>query len=221
MITQIEQAITDRLERGLGQMVRTVKSYNGEADDLAGQIHTLPAVWVTFGGCKTEKAASGGNFRYSNTGEFVVMCATRSLRNEQALRQGGIDRREVGSNDLITAVRRLLDGQRVAGNSSHGLMPKAVRPIANHVLVTNAAVSIYAVEYQLSWDSLALENGRFPEETHDSKHPDHVFTKYKGELSAPYPIFEIMDGMIIDPQSNAKLPYHINLRTNTNEQNQG
>lgn len=211
MITQIEQAITDRLERGLGQMVRTVKSYNGEADDLAGQIHTLPAVWVTFGGCKVEKADSG-NSRYRNSGEFVVMCATRSLRNEQALRQGGIDRREIGSNDLITAVRRLLDGQRVAGNDSRGLMPKAVRPIANHVLVTNAAVSIYAVEYQLHWDSMALANGRFPEETHDADHSDYLFTKYQGELSHPYAPFEIMDGMIIDPRSGANLPYHFDLR---------
>jgi len=45
--TQIEQAICLRLQRGLGRMVRTVKSYNGEADDLAAQIKTLPAVWVT------------------------------------------------------------------------------------------------------------------------------------------------------------------------------
>lgn len=219
MITQIEQAIADRLKRGLGQMVRTVKSYNGEADDLAGQIHTLPAVWVTFGGCKAEKAGSGSN-RYRNSGEFVVMCATRSLRNEQALRQGGIDIREIGSNDLIAAVRRLLDGQRVADGDSHGLMPKAVRPIANHVLVTNAAVSIYAVEYVLHWDSFGLESGRFPEETHDPSHPDHVFTKYKGELSEPYPLFEIMDGLIIDPRSGAQLPHHINLRK-PDEQNQG
>lgn len=211
MITQIEQAITDRLTRGLGQMVRNVKSYNGEADDLAGQINTLPAVWVTFGGCKTEKADSS-NFRYRNIGEFVVMCATRSLRNEQALRQGGIDRREIGSNDLITAVRRLLDGQRVAGNDSRGLIPKAVRPIANHVLVSNAAVSIYAVEYQLNWDSVALENGRFPEETHDPADRDYLFTKYKGELSEPYAPFEIMDGLIIDPTGGAKLPHHFDLR---------
>lgn len=211
MITQIEQAITDRLKRGLGRMVRTVKSYNGEADDLAGQIHTLPAVWVTFGGCKVEKADSG-NCRYRNSGEFVVMCATRSLRNEQALRQGGIDIREVGSNDLITAVRRLLDGQRVAGNDSRGLVPKAVRPIANHVLVTNAAVSIYAVEYTLHWDSIALENGRFAEETHNPADRDYLFTKYQGELSQPYAPFEVMDGMIIDPRSGANLPYHFDLR---------
>ena len=110
------------------------------------------------------------------------------------------------------AVRRLLDGQRVAGNDSRGLIPKAVRPIANHVLVSNAAVSIYAAEYQLNWDSVALENGRFPEETHDSADRDYLFTKYKGELSAPYPPFEIMDGLIIDPTSGANLPHHFDLR---------
>jgi len=58
--TQIEQAICLRLQRGLGRMVRTVKSYNGEADDLAAQIKTLPAVWVTYGGSRVE-TISGGN----------------------------------------------------------------------------------------------------------------------------------------------------------------
>lgn len=83
MITDIEQAITDRLKRGLGRMVRTVKSYNGEADDLAGQIHTLPAVWVTYGGSKVEPASTGGVCgRYQDTAEFVVMVAARNLRNE-------------------------------------------------------------------------------------------------------------------------------------------
>lgn len=131
MITKIEQAIVARLTAGLGQMVRTVKSYNGEAEDLGGQIHTLPAVWVTYGGGKIECVAAGRQ-RYQNTGKFVVMAATRSLRNELAQRQGGIDQREIGSNELIYAVRRLLDGQRLGFGDSRGLMPSAVRPVVNH-----------------------------------------------------------------------------------------
>ncbi|WP_158535664.1 phage protein Gp37, partial [Kingella kingae] len=54
MITVIEQRLVERLKRGLGTMVRTVKSYNGEVDDLAAQIMTLPAVWVTYGGSRIE-----------------------------------------------------------------------------------------------------------------------------------------------------------------------
>ena len=102
--TQIEQAICLRLQRGLGRMVRTVKSYNGEADDLAAQIKTLPAVWVTYGGSRVE-TISGGN-RYQDTATFAVMCATHSLRNEAAQRQGGVVLQEIGSNALIDAERR-------------------------------------------------------------------------------------------------------------------
>lgn len=213
MITEIEQAVTDRLKRGLGRMVRTVKSYNGEAEDLAGQIHTLPAVWVTYGGSKVEPAGTGGvHSRYQDTAEFVVMVAARNLRNEQAQRQGGIDSREIGSNDLIRAVRRLLDGQRLGFADSRGLVPKAVRTIANHVLVQNAAVSIYAVEYAIRFNTCGLENDRFPERTDNPDHPDHIFTKYQGTLSEPWPDFEGVDGKIYDPQSAGEIPVNLTLK---------
>ena len=213
MITDIEQAITDRLKRGLGRMVRTVKSYNGEADDLAGQIHTLPAVWVTYGGSKVEPASTGGVCgRYQDTAEFVVMVAARNLRNEQAQRQGGIDSREIGSNDLIRAVRRLLDGQRLGFADSRGLVPKAVRAIANHVLVQNAAVSIYAVEYAIRFNTCGLENDRYPDRTDNPDDPDHIFTKYQGTLSEPRPDFEGLDGKIYDPQSAGEIPVNLTLK---------
>ena len=211
MITKIEQAIVARLTAGLGQMVRTVKSYNGEAEDLGGQIHTLPAVWVTYGGGKIECVAAGRQ-RYQNTGKFVVMAATRSLRNELAQRQGGIDQREIGSNELIYAVRRLLDGQRLGFGDSRGLMPSAVRPVVNHTLVANDAVSIFAIEYALCWDSRPLEEGRFPEHPGDPTDPDHVFTKYQGELSEPLPMLEQVTSRIFNPESGAETAADINLK---------
>ena len=151
---------------------------------------------------------SGGN-RYQDTATFAVMCATHSLRNEAAQRQGGVVLQEIGSNDLIDAVRRLLDGQRLGlpAADSRGLTPKAIRAIANHTLVQQAAVSVYALEYTLRLNRHALENDRFPEPQSDSTHPDYVFTRYQGETSAPYPPFEYLDGLIFDPQAeNAKIP---------------
>lgn len=197
MITQIEHTIIERLQRGLGRMVRTVKSYNGEADDLAGQIMTLPAIWITYGGCQVN-TGNTAKTRYQNKHEIVVMLATRSLRNEVSQRHGGIDKREVGNNDLLYAVRRLLDGQRLGGNDSRGLIPQAVRTIVNHTLVQNAAVSIYAVEYAFYMDSIPLEDGRFPERCDDPSYADHIFTKYNGELSEPYPDFLYLDGHVFD-----------------------
>ncbi|STZ76334.1 phage protein Gp37 [Bergeriella denitrificans] len=215
VITRIEQAIVDRLRRGLGNMVRTVKSYNGEAEDLAAQIMTLPAVWVTYGGSRIEAVATARS-RYQDSAEFVVMAATRSIRNETAQRHGGIDIREVGSNDLVWAVRRLLDGQRLGLGDSRGLTPKAVRPIANHALVANAAVSVFAVEYTLRFNSCALEDGRFPEKTDDPCSPDYLFTKYRGELSEPWPWFEHFDGIIFDPASGAEIPVNLEIKHDEN-----
>ncbi|WP_051286083.1 phage protein Gp37 [Kingella kingae] len=84
MITVIEQRLVERLKRGLGTMVRTVKSYNGEVDDLAAQIMTLPAVWVTYGGSRIETMSTGNHLAIKTKRTFVVMCATRNLRNEVA-----------------------------------------------------------------------------------------------------------------------------------------
>lgn len=209
MITQIERAIVARLTAGLGKMVRQVKSYGGELDDLAAQIPTLPAVWVTYGGSKIE-AVSGG-CRYQDTATFAVMCATRNLRHEAAGRQGGTDSREIGCNDLVWAVRRLLDAQRLGFDDSRGMVPRAVRSIVNQTSVQAMSLSVYAIEYAARFDSAVLENGRFPEPQADPQHPDHLFSRYQAALSAPYPALQGVDGKVYDPEQQAAVPVEIRL----------
>ena len=210
MISKIEQAVVARLRLGLGRMVRTVKSYGGEVEDLGQQLTTFPAVWVTYGGSRIE-AANTAKDRYREQAELVVMVATRGLRSEEARRQGGADIREVGSNDLIRACRRLLDSQRLGLLENGGLTPKAVRPVVNQTLLGKAAVSVYAIEYTATWSSAPLENDRFPERQDDPQHPDHVFTKYQGELSEPWPWFEYFDALLTDPPGGAVLPIDLTL----------
>ena len=210
MISKIEQAVVARLRLGLGRMVRTVKSYGGEVDDLSQQLTTFPAVWVTYGGSRVE-AANTGKSRYREQAEMVVMVATRGLRSEEARRQGGADIREVGSNDLIRACRRLLDSQRLGLLENGGLTPKAVRPVVNQTLLGKAAVSVYAIEYTATWSSAPLENDRFPERQDDPQHPDHGVTKYQGELSEPWPWFEYFDALLTDPPGGAVLPIDLTL----------
>ena len=60
MITKIETAMIDRLRQGLGGMVRTVKGYRGELDDMAVQMTTLPAVWVSYGGSRIDTKNTHG-----------------------------------------------------------------------------------------------------------------------------------------------------------------
>ncbi|MFV2162404.1 phage protein Gp37, partial [Escherichia coli] len=45
------------------------------------------------------------------TGRFVVVVGDYNTRSEQSARQGGSVRDEVGTNQLVESVRRLLTGQ--------------------------------------------------------------------------------------------------------------
>lgn len=78
--------------------------------------------------------------------------------------------------------------------------------------MANDAVSIFAIEYALCWDSRPLEEGRFPEHTGDPTDPDHVFTKYQGELSEPLPMLEQVTSRIFNPDSGAETAADINLK---------
>ncbi|MFS7554017.1 phage protein Gp37, partial [Pasteurella multocida] len=46
MITKIENALVERLKKGLGKLANTVKSYGGELDDESIGTARLPAVLV-------------------------------------------------------------------------------------------------------------------------------------------------------------------------------
>ena len=162
MITEIENALVDRLTRGLGQLANTVKSYGGELDDESLGTGRLPMVLVTFGGARIEQMTVRGN-AFRTTAKFVVIVAVRSLRSNQAARQGGVDKREIGANQLIYAVRRLLDAQRLGGLVKP-LKPLAIRTLFNSAQFRTEKVTAYAIEYEAVFDDIApLEDGLYPE----------------------------------------------------------
>ncbi|MCP6105162.1 DUF1834 family protein, partial [Klebsiella pneumoniae] len=69
IITQIESAIIDRLTRGLGKLVREVRSYSGELDgEPAEVVRQLPGVWVTFGGVQGSELLSTARNKWRDTG---------------------------------------------------------------------------------------------------------------------------------------------------------
>lgn len=85
IITQIESAIIDRLTRGLGKLVREVRSYSGELDgEPAEVVRQLPGVWVTFGGVQGSELLSTARNKWRDTGRFVVIAGARSVRSDQA-----------------------------------------------------------------------------------------------------------------------------------------
>ena len=76
------------MTRGLGQLANTVKSYGGELDDESLGTGRLPMVLVTFGGARIEPMGVRGT-AFRTSAKFVVIVAVRSLRSNQAARQGG------------------------------------------------------------------------------------------------------------------------------------
>jgi hypothetical protein len=208
VITEIENALVDRLTRGLGQLANTVKSYGGELDDESLGAGRLPMALVTFGGARIEPMGVRGT-AFRTSAKFVVIVAVRSLRSNQAARQGGVDKREVGANQLIYAVRRLLDTQRLGGLVKP-LKPLAIRTLFNNAQFCTAKVTAYAIEYEAVFDDVApLEDGLYPEKTQDPTSPDFVFTHYAAELSPASPTLEQVDGKLYDPNNNAEVGFSV------------
>ncbi|RRW90596.1 DUF1834 family protein [Pandoraea apista] len=186
IITAVELAMVDRLTRGLGRMVNEVKTYGGEFDDeeLSQVVTRFPAAWVTFGGVSRTDAESTSRTKYKAEALFVVMVGAISVRSEASSRHGGPDPREIGSNLLISCVRKLLNQQDM-GLPIRALVPGAIRTLFNTKTRDNA-FSVYALEFRTAWMESSLFLGAFPEE--GSTTPmDEVFARYGGQLDPPEP----------------------------------
>lgn len=173
LITAIESAIAARLRAGLGKMVREVTSYAGELDDdLPNAIRAFPAAWVTFGGIGKTEPYGTGRQKLKATGQFVVMVGSRNLRGGSAARQG-VD--GPGSHRLVQAVRMLLSQQDLGLPIAH-LKPGRVRTLFNS-RIENAALQVFACEFETAWVETALANGDFPLPT------DPLFLTFEGETT--------------------------------------
>lgn len=199
MITRIEKALIAKLQKGLGHLVDEVTSYRSElsALEIGEIVRTVPAVWVNFSGITSTQAMTTSRDVYKAKALFSVIVATRNVRNEQSQRHGGAHKYEVGSNQLVYAVRRLLTNQDLTdvdeGLEIDWLYPKRVRALSNQQLENNA-ISVYACEFETFWHETALENNRFPEpivdengEPENKDDPDNIFIDYEGETSKPHP----------------------------------
>lgn len=189
-VTTIESAIIGRLTQGLGRLVREVRTYSGELDGEPARVaRQLPAVWVTFGGITGSELLTTARNKWRDKARFVVIVATRNVRSDEATRHGGAAQDEVGSYDLIYAVRRLLARQDIGLAIDH-LMPGKVRPLFNQS-AQNEAMSVFACEFDTRFDSEALENGRFPLAPADlpDGHPDTIFNRYSGKTSPDDPLW--------------------------------
>lgn len=233
MITRIENALIAKLQKGLGHLVaQRVTSYASELSyiDPSRIVRIVPAVWVNFAGITNTQAVVISRKTYRATAVFNVIVAVRNVRDEQSQRHGGASKWEIGANQLVYAVRRLLTNQDLTDIDPEleidFLYPKRVRSLSNQSL-EKEAIAVYACEFQTFWNVDALDNNRFPSpevdesgEPKDPKDEDNVFIDYGGETSEEYPEFTgAMVDLHQDLDKDPDMSFIVDLKENKDEQN--
>lgn len=205
MISKIEQALIERLTLGLGKMATSVDSYAGEINDDQLSVRRLPACLVSYGGSVFEAKSMGvRGKRYQATDVFVVLVITRSMRSSVAARLGGATEQEVGTNQLLGAVKHLLINQTLGG-LVHPIQPKRIRTIWNNAEVKKEKLSAYAIEFEISYNECkVLDDGRFPEGIAED---EQVFKQYQGKLDQPLGDLSGFNNRVFDPNNNAETAF--------------
>lgn len=120
----VEQGIKDVMAKQVTDKkwlwVKEIKTYGGEFDDgLTAIIRAFPAIWVVFEGSGTPKKISFNKTEYPV--KFVVLVGARSVRNEEARRQGA--GRDIGTYEMLDRVQKLLTGNNLSSVGVTGLEP--------------------------------------------------------------------------------------------------
>lgn len=222
MIELIEKRIVERLTKGLGEIVREVKSYGGELDgnDLFNTIRAMPAIWVTYSGGSSSPSNTARS-RFTEENRFVTMIAVQSVRSEESARHGGAYKYEIGTYDLIKSVRYLLTNQTLGGIVYRGLKPTGIRSLFNHYIVQSNALSVFAIEWSaITHDINALEDGVFPEITDDPNHKDYWFNVFRRtSLENPPPLLHEINAEIKDPTFDPNSTAKVGLKHTTKPDN--
>ena len=160
MILTVENAILERLKRGLGKSINTVESYGGQfdGDGMSDLISVMPALFVDFAGHQNPKAKSTSNEVLNMPATFVVYVVTRNVASEKAGRSG--TKTELGAYRLIPAVRRLLANQDF-GLRIEELKVGPVKKLAS-VKVGLQGLTVYGCSFDTRWIEKLREGQGFP-----------------------------------------------------------
>ena len=181
MILDVENAIIERLKRGLGSSVREVGSYRGQldADSLNTTVRTVPSLYVSFAGHRNVKAVETRREQLKIPATFVVYVVTRNVASEAAARRGTDF--EVGAYQLVEAVRRLLASQKL-GLTIERFKVGEVKLLGS-IKVKEQGLTAYGCSFDTSWiEALGVIEGEgFPLAS------DPVFEGLDGERSEEVP----------------------------------
>ncbi|ALJ87473.1 phage protein Gp37 [Acinetobacter baumannii] len=167
-LSVVEQAFKDVMSKQITDKkwpwVREIKTYAGEFDDgITAIIKALPAVWVVFEGSGTPKKISFNKTQYPV--KFVVLVGARSVRNEEARRQGA--GRDIGTYEMLDRVQKLLIGNNLSSVGVTGLEPLELgrtKTIFN-TKTREQSISVLSQEFTTQYTITASDRDREEEET--------------------------------------------------------
>jgi len=123
-LSVVEQGIKDvmaeQIKNKTWPWIREIKTYGGEFDEgLTAIVDMFPAIWVVFEGSGTPKKSGYSKTEYPL--KFVVLVGARSVRNEEARRQGAGG--DIGTYEMLDRVQKLLIGNDLSSVGVTGLAP--------------------------------------------------------------------------------------------------
>ena len=163
MIGTVEQAIIDRLKLAnendvFGYNIREIDSYGGQAnDDISNHTKTLPAIWVVYDGANPEKQTNAG---VQHTHKYMIVVATKSLRNESESRRGGVD--GPGAYQLIRDIVSLMHGFIPVPQQTKQIRVGNITPIAV-ANERNRNAAVYAIGITTAFMMDAIQPVSTPE----------------------------------------------------------
>ncbi|MFW1781376.1 phage protein Gp37 [Acinetobacter seifertii] len=164
----VEQGIKDVLAQQIKNRtwpwIREIKTYGGEFDeDLTTVADVFPAIWIVFDGSGSPKKTNFNKVEYPL--KFVVMMGARSVRNEEARRQGAAS--DIGTYEMLHRVQQLLIGNDLSSVGVKGLAPLQLgrtKPIFN-TSVRQKSISVLAQEFTTQYVITASDRDREDTET--------------------------------------------------------
>ncbi|MFA2969784.1 DUF1834 family protein [Acinetobacter pittii] len=164
----VEQGIKDVLAQQIKNRtwpwIREIKTYGGEFDeDLTTVADVFPAIWIVFDGSSSPKKTNFNKVEYPL--KFVVMVGARSVRNEEARRQGAAS--DIGTYEMLHRVQQLLIGNDLSSVGVKGLAPLQLgrtKPIFN-TSVRQKSISVLAQEFTTQYVITASDRDREDTET--------------------------------------------------------
>lgn len=168
-LSVVEQGFKDVMSKQITDKkwpwIREIKTYGGEFDDgLTAIIKAFPAIWVVFEGSGTPKKISYNKTEYPL--KFVVLVGARSVRNEQARRQGAGN--DIGTYEMLDRVQQLLIGNDLSSAGVTGLEPLELGRTKTIFNTKTASQSISVLSQEFTTQYTITASDRDREEADDS-----------------------------------------------------